>query len=81
MGSGGVASVRGSGGEAPSRCAVFSNFFSIIYQHLNKKTKILLLATVAYAGFSNGRGGVEGPENSKNLRIMKVRIKIFQPKP
>ena len=33
------------------------------------------LTPVAYAGFSKG-----GPGNSENLRIMKTRLKIFQPK-
>ena len=37
--------------------------------------KSLLFPSVAYAGFSKGGAG-----NSENLRLMKTRMKIFQPK-
>ena len=58
------------------------------YQELQEKKKnsrsvlqyprsslVVQSVTVAYAGFSKGGAG-----NSKNLRVIKTRMKIFQPK-
>ena len=44
-------------------------------QTTTKKTKSTANLAVAYAGFSKGGAG-----KSENLRLLKTRMKIFQPK-